>query len=491
MSNNDGLNPDPVLDALNGGIQSNNSATDNDAAARLVESYGTPDEENPNARDLIRYSPGFGWLIWDGKRWVADTESLRVQELAKELARAFTALCLESDGDGREKRIKAALGFENKLHMKAACDLARSDPRIFIEADKFDADPYALNCENGIINLREGLLEPHDRKAYCTKIAPVVFNEDARHDAVDIVLGTIADTCGADMPDFLARAFGMCLTGDVSADVLFLLQGDGGAGKTTLLEAMAGLLGDYAIKLPFESFCLSKAGRAGGGASPDLMKLRGARLAIAEEGDRTATLDAGRIKELTGGGTVTARNLYSTFTTFRASHHLWLCSNFEPHADADDTGVWRRMVEVRFQPIPPEKRDPSIRADLLNDPRAREALFAWAVKGCGDWFERGGGRDGLAIPASIDTLTASYRRKMDSFGQWFDEGLEAGTLMLGAYETATNAALRDSYEKWTADNGAVPIGARRFFDALERRGLTGKATNCGRRWQGVGMRSTY
>jgi hypothetical protein len=91
---NDGLNPDPVLAALNGGIQSNNTATDNDAAARLVESYGPPDEENPHSRDLIRYSPGCGWLIWDGKRWGTDAESVQVQELAKENARAYTALCL-------------------------------------------------------------------------------------------------------------------------------------------------------------------------------------------------------------------------------------------------------------------------------------------------------------------------------------------------------------------------------------------------------------
>jgi|GEM_PF-3136985 len=74
------------------------------------------------------------------------------------------------------------------------------------------------------------------------------------------------------MADFLARCLGVSLTGDASTETLFLLQGDGGSGKTTLTEATANVLGDYAVKMNFDSFCTSKSGRNPGGARADLMR---------------------------------------------------------------------------------------------------------------------------------------------------------------------------------------------------------------------------
>lgn len=472
--------------------------SETDAAARFVEAYGPPDERKTNARDTVRYATGIGWLVWDSMRWNSDTEGLAVQELAKRCAKQWTRDCLEkieaakmdASSDGKKERaaLNKALSYEGASILQGVLKLAKSDKRILIDAAKLDADPYKLNCENGLLDLRTGQIRPHDKTAMMTKLAPVAYMPEARHNAVDAVLATIRETCGQEVIDFLARAFGMSLTGNVSADVLFLLQGEGGAGKTTLLEALSELLGDYATELPFESFCLARNGRSPGGASPDLIKLRGSRLAIAEEGDRSATLDAGRLKALTGGGKLTARDLYSGFMTFSQTHHLWLCSNFEPRADADDSGVWRRMVKIQFKAIPPERRDPTIRENLLNDPCAKTALFAWAVRGAIDWSDRGGGRNGLGIPASIDALTADYRKRLDTVGQWLDEAVETGALVKGPFEKASNADLRALYEKWCEENGASPLGLNRFAEALRNmKGLSGEKTRSGRRWKGISI----
>jgi phage/plasmid-associated DNA primase len=144
--------------------------------------------------------------------------------------------------------------------------------------------------------------------------------------------------------------------------------------------------------------------------------------------------------------------------------------------------------ENPVQGIPPERRDPTIRENLLNDPCAKTALFAWAVRGAIDWSDRGGGRNGLGIPASIDALTADYRKRLDTVGQWLDEAVETGALVKGPFEKASNADLRALYEKWCEENGASPLGLNRFAEALRNtKDLSGEKTRSGRRWKGIGI----
>jgi putative DNA primase/helicase len=456
-------------------------ASDTDASKRLIETYG----------EGIRYVPGIGWHVWDGKRWKHDKEKKLLIEMAKQRACVWLEECaLSNDGD-RDKLIKAARNLKNCNRIKAAVELAESDSRIHMEADALDADPWILNCENGIIDLKTGELKPHDRNSMCSKLAPVAFDPDAKHWAMDTLLETLRATCGDDMPEFLARCFGCCLTGDASVESLFLLQGDGGAGKTTLLESAYSMLGSYAVKLPFESFMLAKNGRGPGAASPDLMDLRGARLAYAAEGDRSASIDAGIVKQLTGGENVTARALYGSPITFKPTWKLWLCSNYDPHCDADDTGIWRRIIKLQFQPIPPESRDPAVKNDLVNAHAARSALLAWMVRGCLDWQRAGGGRKGLAEPESVKALTTAYRDKMDTAGQWWKDMIEAGRITKGENAYAINKDVRDCYEKWCEANGVLPLGVQRFSDFLARQGLTKERKSSGMSWRGINTPTSY
>lgn len=477
--------PKPLAESMHG-IQSIGITTEVDAAARFTELMGKPSKLRPNARNDVRFAPGVGWMIWDGKRWGTENSEFLIQEILMTQAQDWTRAMLQAnDGDFNASAVKGAKAFESSGHIAGISKLARSSARVMINGKDLDSDPLILNVENGILDIRTGTLMPHDKNANCTKLANVSFDPDATHPALETFLATLRETCGTDVVDFLARAFGYCMTGEVSADALFLLQGEGGGGKTTILEAVTNMLGDYTVKLPFESFCATKYGRSPGGASCDIMMLRGARMALAEEGDRSATLDAGRVKELTGGGTITARGLYDGYVMFKPTHHLWLCSNFEPRADADDTGVWRRMIKLKFLPVPAEKRDPSLREALIHDPAARSALLAWIVRGSNEWIEHGGGRDGLGIPSSVAALTEDYRKRLDTVGQWLDESLEIGGIITDKYATASNKDLRKSYEGWCEDNGAMPLGLARFSEALRSRGLEKERTQSGVCWKGI------
>ncbi len=446
-----------------------NLATDVDASLRFVDS----------ALPTLRFCQGVGWLRWDGRRWAENAEWAAV-ELAKQAARSWLQEAVDS---ANETAIKKAERMEMAPRINAVLSLAESDTRMRVEAEQLDRDPLLLNIEDGTLDLRAGTLRPHSKDDLITKLAPVRWIEGAAHPMLDRYLDHLTQSSPEVVP-FLARCFGAALTGDASPESLFLLQGDGASGKTTLVEAVAAMMGPYAVKLRFESLCQSKHGRSPGGATPDLMALRGSRLAYASEGDQSAKLDAGLVKELTGKEPVSARGLYqSQLVAFPQTWKLWLVSNFEPRADSDDTGIWRRVLKIFFAVVPEDRRDPRLKEALATDPLARAALLQWCVKGCMDWQSRGGGRVGLAAPESVLLLTNEYREKQDLLGEWWKALMVEAEM--STHDVTAGRVLRDHYEDWAKDQGAFPVQAKRFREYLKSKGLTEYRTNEIRGWRGL------
>ena len=448
------------------------SGTELDAALRFVRRFG----------DRLRYCQTFGWHAWDGRCWAPEAEP-EARRLSMEAARLWTAEATRYDGEGREDRIKAALRLESCAAIDHVVSLAKTLPPIQTKHTAFDADAWLLNVENGTLNLRTGTLRPHNAADLITKVAPVHFDPDATDEWFDLFLNSLREG-DPELPGFLQRAFGMSLTADVSSDKLFLVSSDGGSSKTTATESFAEMLGAYAVKMDFSSFCQSRHGRSPGSATADLVTLRGARFAYATEGDENARLDAGRVKELTGSERIAVRPLYRPQTTLSPTWKLWLVSNFDPKADADDTGVWRRMLKVSFPVVPEGKRDPRVKEQLRTAASARAAMLVWSVRGCLEWQRGGGGSVGLKVPAAVAAETDAYREKSDVLGEWWDLLIEEGRLHTNGWTPTKD--LRQHYEKWCEENGFNRVGGRRWNDYLRRRGLTPRAGNGGTRgWAGL------
>jgi putative DNA primase/helicase len=450
--------------------------TDLAASNRFVEA----------AVDSLRFCPGVGWLVWDGKRWAKEGEAAAL-ELAKRCARDWVnrweEKVAEAPADGELRKMLArALGLEKATHIKAAVELAKTSPRLLILVDQLDRAPWLFSAANGTLCLRSASLRAHSREDFITKLAPTDYRPDAKSPIFDAYLAHLASE-KPDFDGFLARCLGATLTGDASAETLHLLLGPGASGKTTLIEAIAVAMGDYAVKLRYESLCASKRGRVGASASPDLLALRGARLAYASEGDQSARLDAGVIKELTGNETVTARGLYKDPITFRQTWKLWMVSNYDPKAAGDDTGIWRRVYKIKFSAVPPERRDPRIKEALTNDPDARAALLAWCVRGCLEWQKNGGGRAGLAAPACVIADTLEYRQSQDLLDEWWKEVEFVGKL--GADHFTPTRDIRGHYDCWAKEEGAIPVGPKRFKEYLLSKGLRSDRTPQDRGWRGI------
>ena len=265
--------------------------TDTGNANRFVRLYGK----------CVRYCAVEKlWYRYDGIRWRPD-ERLFVQDAMGKIALGIFAEAARACDVEQAKKIagwaKHSLSANGR---KAALDCARSDPRIVICPADFDRDGWLLNCSNGTLDLRfDGPgLRAHDPADLIRKLAPVVYDEEARSHLLERVL---AEATGGDAEYLrhLRRFLGSALTADSEAELAAIAIGPTETSESTVLGAVRRALGDYAADVKPDTFYL----RDGAGATrDDLLRLDGVRLALVGEADRHRRMDEGLLKAFVSGG---------------------------------------------------------------------------------------------------------------------------------------------------------------------------------------------
>lgn len=445
----DPVTPTQVADDVQGGTISftpgEYALSDDGNALRLMAAFGSD----------LRYDTASGrWLVWDGRRWATDDrfESIR---RARTVARAIAREADETRDIELSKRLRRwANQSQGKGRLDAMISLARTDPGVAVAPQDLDADPYAFNCLNGTVDLRTGELSPHDRDAMHTRLAPVTYDPDARHPTWDRFL---EDLTGGDtaLEEFLKRLVGYSLLGDAREEILPVLYGSGGTGKSTFVDAIRAMSGDYGTTADFESFIDRKFG---GGVRNDIAALAGARIVTSIEVDDGKKLAVALVKSITGGDTIKARYLYKEAFEFRPQFALWLVCNHSPSIPHDDSGMWRRVLRIPMdRVVPPDQRDPQIKATLRDPAVGGPAVLAWAIQGCIEYLKHG-----LQVPESIHAETERYRVEQDPLaGLWGDYVVKDGNGF------TANPDVMTAYRAWAeADGEPRPMSQRALGAAL-------------------------
>ena len=128
-----------------------------------------------------------------------------------------------------------------------------------------------------------------------------------------------------------------------------------------------------------------------------------------KQGDR---INVSQIKQLTGGGSISARPPYGFQYTFEPTHTLFLMTNYKPHADARDKAFWSRACLIEFnmrfvdKPTPntnERAKDPTLPRELELE---ASGILAWLVRGCLSYQ-----KEGLNRPEIVEVSTESYQSK--------------------------------------------------------------------------------
>ena len=170
------------------------------------------------------------------------------------------------------------------------------------------------------IELTTGIDRPPNRLDYCTKVSAVSPAPEGTPCPMWMVFLERVTKGDVDLIAFLKRFLGYCMTGYVHEHVLVFLFGTGGNGKGVFMSTVTGIFGDYAITAPMEMFLASHVDRH----PTEIAKLKGARLVVAHETEKGRRWDEAKIKNLTGGDTLTGRFMRGDFFDFKPTHKFMI-----------------------------------------------------------------------------------------------------------------------------------------------------------------------
>ena len=290
-----------------------------------------------------------------------------------------------------------------------------------IHAAELDANPLLLAVQNGVVDLSTGLPITPERSQLITKQAGTKFDPAATCPIWRSFLSQVTDG-DQDLAAFLQRMAGYLLTGITDEQCLFLLLGPGANGKSVFLNTLQSLMGDYASSTPPETLL---ARRDTAAATPDLARLRGARLVVASEPRDGSVMEEALVKRLTGQDKIVCRDLYSSFFEYYPTFKFVLATNSKPIIQGTDHAIWRRIHLIPFRIIvPPERKDKQLIRKLeLELP----GILNWVLEGV-----RAHQSGGLQPPPCVVEATRSYRSDMDVLGEWIEEeclvGVAAGDI---------------------------------------------------------------
>jgi len=260
------------------------------------------------------------WLKWDGQRWgwCESGEHLEAAKLvADKMLDLATANLKANPNDPESKRQMAhAIKSRDERRLHSMIALAQSEPNMAVgNMGQLDSDPWLLNVENGVVDLKTGSLIDHDPRMLQTKICNALFLRGALCPKWEKFLDEIF--CGdTDLIDYVQRALGYSMTGLVTEEVMFFMFGFGANGKSVFINTVSNILSDYAMTAPASMLALRRNDDKGR-ATPEMARMVGSRFAVANETQSNDRLDEQLVKVLVSRENIAARPLYGDYVDLR------------------------------------------------------------------------------------------------------------------------------------------------------------------------------
>lgn len=407
-------------------------------AQRFFDLYG----------DKVRYNfTNKQWLIYTGQYWQEDT-SEQIRKLVNLMINKMQNELEHLPVEDKEYRILFSKNIKHLSNTSGKDAMLKELKHLLpIENKDLDTQDHLLNCNNGVVDLRNGIINPHDKGYYISKTTHL----EVSFDTPSLWLETLDSIFegNKDLIDYLQVALGYTLCGSIREQILFECIGNGSNGKSVLLNTIYEILGDYSINIQIESI-LTKTFSVSGNASPDIAKLNGARFVRTNEPSESARFNEGLVKQLTGGDYITARFLYGNEFDFKARFKLWIACNNKIIIRGNDNGIWRRIRLINFN----KQFDENTADKTLEDKLRLEypQILGWCVQGAIKYYAQG-----LKTPSIVVEAVNEYKKEMDLVEKFIEERcVKKENYKIKASD------LYNEYKNWARNTNEWEMNATRF-----------------------------
>lgn len=440
----------------------NKSLIDTLTELNAVQNYETNDKGFGGLfaevfKDKHRYNPSIkDFMLYDGKKWVEDTEGLSARTDAKLLSDALLQYGSSIGDTDYLKSVTALCNIRNRNNM-----LQDSKDVYYFSNEQLDTNDYLLNVQNGTLDLSEDIpkFKEHNPDMLLSKICNVKYEPTASCKEWDKFLLEIMQG-DKDKIQYLQKIAGLSLTGNTEQETCFILYGSTTRnGKSTFCETLIHLLGDYALTMKPETLAV-KQNLDSRQASGDVARLAGCRFCNASEPPKRMLFDTALLKSFLGRDSITARHLHQREFSFIPKFKLVINTNYLPTITDDTVFSSGRINVISFdRHFEPHEQDKNLK-DKLRSSSELSGILNWCIEGLRMYR-----KEGLQPPQAVQNATEVYRTDSDKIGNFINECL---------VKSDANSKAKDIYEvysSWCSDNGYGVENKGNFFSELKSKGI--------------------
>jgi P4 family phage/plasmid primase-like protien len=418
------------------------------------------------------------WYQFRNHRWVKidDGTTLRTV-ISTELRKLYSdkamtlwqAAGVIDEEDEEKSKLKATLQKRAEKAFEIQTKLGRTpDKRNLMDAakDRFydelferkmDDNPYLLCCSNGVWDFKEKVFRDGRLDDYITMTTDIEYHPLTVKDAPTIKeINTFMEQLFPieELREYMWCHLASILRGTGENQTFNNYIGAGRNGKSVLITLMTKVLGEYKGEMPL-STVTNNRGKSGG-VTPEIVALKGKRLAVMQEPRKGDILNEGILKELTGHDAVQARGLFQSPVTFTPQFTLVVCANVLPEIKSNDYGTWRRIRVVPFKSLfteNPVQGDPLKPYQFQLDPSINMKFDSWKTVFLAMLVEKVLQTDGKVLDCdTVMKASNEYKNKQDVLSQFIDEKIERAP---GEY-LKTNM-VNEQFRSWYSNNiGSKP-----------------------------------
>jgi P4 family phage/plasmid primase-like protien len=419
-------------------------------------------------KDKLNYTKSNKWYVFNKHRWIQDDSeisniiSVQLVNYYKEMKKFYCHIAYQnnknadSSSDDTEGKTEVEMRIETITKIIKQLKSTGFKSTIIVEAGHIfykwnsefenflDKKLHLFGCNNGVFDLDADVFRDGRPNDYITMSCGYDYDTNAQHEEdIMTILGQIMPI--ENIAHYLLKSFGSCLSGYTKKQKVLLLNGEGSNGKSLLMALMKKTLGSYFAKGPIS--LITQKRTAAEQASPQINKMRTARLVMFSEPNKTDILNSGLLRELTGGEDITNRGLHEAPTDYIPQFKPYILCNYLPNVDDNSYGVWRRLRNIIFPSLFVDNPNPRKKNQYKLNDTIEDSFNSWKQSFLNILirYYRLYKKEGLLDIPEIMESTDKYKKDSDFFQDFTDEYIEKTNFATDYIEWNT---LKRTFEKW-------------------------------------------
>lgn len=347
-----------------------------------------------------------------------------------------------------ERLISKAMGRRvKKAYILDALKILQAE--AYKNSSELEIDPYLINMQNGMFNLRTGALVPHNKK-YMSKIQlQVNYDPEALCPRwMQYLKETFPDDLGK--AETIQDFSGYCLYPEIFIEKCLFLFGTGGNGKSVYLNTLTRIMGD-------------KGDQNTTSIEPQMLQerfivghLKDKLLNISTEIETRVPLASNLLKKIISGELVQADQKFNkNLLMFRPIAKHIFSMNETPIITDRSWGFERRLIVVKFN-----QRFDGKNEDKFLDKKLKEetsGVFNWMLIG----LKRVMKTEQITETQMMVKDRKDFLRTINPITSFVDETME-----FGDYQFIKKTEMYKEYSKWCEESGVRRLSKMRFYAQL-------------------------